>query len=99
MQVVASGAHRCVCVQLKLYHLAVAAVEKCEALAELEGAASVGPVSGAGPAFKVLKQLVHNWLADTMQTGNRCACMPARPHNFQMHLQEDAGAVFVLEAL
>ena len=72
-QVVNAGAHRCVCVQLKLYHLAVAAVEKCEALAELEGAASVGPAPGAGPAFKVLKQLVHNWLLDTMQTGNRRA--------------------------
>lgn len=71
-QVVNAGAHRCVCVQLKLYHLAVAAVEKCEALAELEGATSVGPAPGAGPAFKVLKQLVHNWLLDTVQTGNRC---------------------------
>ncbi|CAL8464190.1 g3725 [Coccomyxa elongata] len=71
LEVVNAGAHRCVCVQLKLYHLAVAAVEKCEALAELEGAASVGPAPGAGPAFKVLKQLVHNWLLDTVQTGNR----------------------------
>lgn len=59
--------------QLRLYHLAVASVEKCEALVELEGAASVGPAPGAGAAFKTLKQLVHNWLVDTMQTNNKCA--------------------------
>ena len=41
-QVISSGAYRSVCVQLRLYHLAVAAVERCEALAELEGAAAVG---------------------------------------------------------
>lgn len=70
-QVISSGAYRSVCVQLRLYHLAVAAVERCEALAELEGAAAVGAAQSAGPAFRVLKQLVHNWLVDTMQNGNR----------------------------
>ncbi|GFR41063.1 hypothetical protein Agub_g1700, partial [Astrephomene gubernaculifera] len=35
------GVYRSVCVTLRLHHLAVAAVEAAEALAELEGAASV----------------------------------------------------------
>ena len=72
MQITSSGAHRCVCVQLRLYNLAVAAIERCEALAEMEGAGSVGVDPAAGPAFKVLKQLVHNWLTDAVQNGNRC---------------------------
>ena len=71
MQITSSGAHRCICVQLKLYNLAVAAIERCEALAEMEGAGSVGVDPAAGPAFKVLKQLVHNWLTDAVQNDNR----------------------------
>ena len=73
VQITSSGAHRCVCVQLRLYNLAVAAIERCEALAEMEGAGSIGVDPTAGPAFKVLKQLVHNWLTDAVQNGNRCA--------------------------
>ncbi len=72
VQITSSGAHRCVCVQLRLYNLAVAAIERCEALAEMEGAGSIGVDPAAGPAFKVLKQLVHNWLTDAVQNGNRC---------------------------
>ena len=72
VQITSSGAHRCVCVQLRLYNLAVAAIERCEALAEIEGAGSVGMDPAAGPAFKVLKQLVHSWLTDAVQNGNRC---------------------------
>ena len=80
MQITSSGAHRCVCVQLRLYNLAVAAIERCEALAEMEGAGSIGVDPAAGPAFKVLKQLVHNWLTDAVQNGNRCTITSA-PHN------------------
>ena len=70
-QITASGAHRCVCVQLRVYNLAVASIERCEALAEMEGSGGIGVDPAAGPAFKVLKQLVHNWLTDAMQNGNR----------------------------
>jgi DNA polymerase epsilon subunit 1 len=74
-----------VCVQLRLYHLAVAAMEKCEALAELEGAAAAASnAAGAGVAFRVLKQLVHNWLVDTMQNSNRCAATAAASCAYHM---------------
>lgn len=79
MQITASGAHRCVCVQLRVYNLAVASIERCEALAEMEGSGGIGVDPAAGPAFKVLKQLVHNWLTDAMQNGNRYYCWTAEP--------------------
>lgn len=74
LQVVYPGAYRCVCVQIKLHHMAVNATAQAGVLGELEGAAlvdsSLDP-QGCGPAFKVLKQLVSNWLTDAVQNHNR----------------------------
>ena len=71
-----SGAYRCVCVQIKLHHMAVNATAQAGVIEELEGAAlhdsSLDP-QGSGPAFKVLKQLVSNWLTDAVQNHNRYA--------------------------
>ena len=74
LQVVYSGAYRCVCVQIKLHHMAVNATAQAGVIEELEGAtlhdSSLDP-HGSGPAFKVLKQLVSNWLTDAVQNHNR----------------------------
>ncbi len=74
VQVVYPGAYRCVCVQIKLHHMAVNATAQAGVLGELEGAAlldsSLDP-EGSGAAFKVLKQLVSNWLNDAVQNHNR----------------------------
>ena len=76
-QVVCPGAYRCVCVRLKLYNLAVSAIVKSEALAELEGASSAAGVDArAAPVFRVLRQLVHAWLAEASQGQNRRAPAP-----------------------
>lgn len=76
MEVVYSGAYRCVCVQIKLHHMAVNATAQAGVIEELEGAAlhdsSLDP-HGSGPAFKVLKQLVSNWLTDAVQNHNSYA--------------------------
>lgn len=78
------GVYRSVCVTLRLHHLAVAAVEVADALAELEGAASgaaaavsgSGGGGGSGPGcsngaagFKVLRALQAAWIRDA--TANR----------------------------
>ena len=42
MQITTSGAHRCVCVQLRLYNLAVIAIEMYEALARMKGSGELG---------------------------------------------------------
>ena len=56
--------------------MAVNATAQAGVIEELEGAAlhdsSLDP-QGSGPAFKVLKQLVSNWLTDAVQNHNRCA--------------------------
>lgn len=63
------GAYRSMCVTLRLQHLAVAAVEAADGLAELEGAA--GPATGAaGPAFKVLRALQAAWIRDATANHN-----------------------------
>ena len=55
--------------------MAVNATAQAGVIGELEGAAmldsSLDP-QGSGPAFKVLKQLVANWLNDAVQNQNRC---------------------------
>lgn len=74
LQVVYPGAYRSVCVQIKLHHMAVNATAQAGVLGEMEGAALLDSTldpQGAGPAFKVLKQLVTNWLADATQNNNR----------------------------
>ena len=64
----APGAYRSICVELKLHHLAVSAVDKAQLLSEMEGASSLesmlGGGGGGGPAFKALKQWVEQWLVD-----------------------------------
>ena len=56
--------------------MAVNATAQAGVIEELEGAAlhdsSLDP-QGSGPAFKVLKQLVSNWLTDAVQNHNRYA--------------------------
>ena len=74
MQVVYPGAYRCVCVQIKLHHMAVNATAQAGVVGEMEGAALLDSTldpQGGGQAFKVLKQLVSNWLADATQNNNR----------------------------
>ncbi len=71
MQVSWPGAYRCVCVRLRLLHLAVNSVVQAGLLGELEGAALAEGQAGSDPAFKVLRQLVCNWLNDATQFGNQ----------------------------
>lgn len=76
-QVVRGGAYRCVCLELEVQHLAVAAITALEELAVLEGGESGG--AGAGPpALPVLARLVAAWLQDASQRGSRWA-LPAPP--------------------
>jgi len=73
-EVVSAGAYRSISVELKLHHLAVAAVQQAAALGDLEGSSSVEGASGsAGPAFKVLKNLVAAWLQDASANMNQIA--------------------------
>ncbi|KXZ56813.1 hypothetical protein GPECTOR_1g732 [Gonium pectorale] len=65
------GVYRSCCVTLRLHHLAVAALEAADALAELEGGA--GPAGGGGPAFKVLRALQAAWIRDATQNRNMIA--------------------------
>ena len=52
------GAYRTVCVQLRLHHLAVAALLKATDLAEMEGATGLEGLGAGAPAFGVLRRLV-----------------------------------------
>lgn len=70
LQVCFPGAYRCVCVRLRLLNLTVNAIVKSDALAELEGGVAAMDASGCAAAFRVLKQLVSNWLADASQYSN-----------------------------
>ncbi len=71
VQVSWSGAYRCVCVRLRLFHLAVNAVCQAGLLGELEGAVLAEGQAGSDPSFKVLRHLVSNWLNDATQFGSR----------------------------
>ncbi|KAK9798895.1 hypothetical protein WJX73_003389 [Symbiochloris irregularis] len=64
------GAYRCVCVRVRLLNLTVNAIVKSDALAELEGGVAAMDASGSAAAFRVLKQLVSNWLTDATQYSN-----------------------------
>ena len=65
--VLAPGAYRGVCVQLRLYHLLVAALDGAPSLADADG----GPVDGGGgPAARALRRLVHAWIVDATQHGS-----------------------------
>lgn len=69
-QVCFPGAYRCVCVHLRLMNLAVNAIGKADAVAELEGGATAVDAIGCGPAFRILRQLLLNWLHDATQFSN-----------------------------
>ncbi|CAM6102738.1 unnamed protein product [Calypogeia fissa] len=79
------GAYRNITVEFKIHHLAVNALLKSSQLNELEGGALFGFDSEPGvaegqticdeemlsaPAFKVLKNMVQNWLYDAVSSGN-----------------------------
>ncbi|KAG2442618.1 hypothetical protein HXX76_002703 [Chlamydomonas incerta] len=72
------GVYRSVCVTLRLHHLAVAAVEAAEALAELEGGTGGGAGAGGGAGvgsgvFKVLRALQAAWIRDATANRNMIA--------------------------
>ncbi|KAK9830879.1 hypothetical protein WJX81_001263 [Elliptochloris bilobata] len=73
MEVAFPGAYRCVCVRLKLSHLAVAAIVKADMIGELEGAGGAPDADGCGPAFKILRQLALRLLTDAAERNNRLA--------------------------
>ncbi|KAK9824549.1 hypothetical protein WJX72_011249 [[Myrmecia] bisecta] len=73
IEVVFPGAYRCVCVRLRLHHLAVNSIIQAALIGELEGAAVLDDQQGCGPAFRVLKQLVQNWLNDAANFSNMYA--------------------------
>ncbi|XP_061359270.1 DNA polymerase epsilon catalytic subunit A-like [Gastrolobium bilobum] len=70
------GAYRKVTVELKIHHLAVDALLKCNQVNEMEGGALLGFDSGFDEstscthAFRVLKQLIQRCLADAVTSGN-----------------------------
>jgi len=66
------GAYRCACVQLRLHHLLVAAVDAAPALADLDGGALDGG-SGGGAAMRCLRRLVRAWVVDATSRGSRAA--------------------------
>ena len=68
-QVLRPGAYRCVCVELEVHHLAVAAILAAENLGALEGGDGA-PAVGGPPALAVLRRLVENWLRDATQNSN-----------------------------
>ena len=61
------------CVRVGMHHVAVAAIEAADMLGELEGASLSRTAAGSAPAFRLLRALVHDWLADATQLHNRCA--------------------------
>mmetsp|Transcript_42312 Transcript_42312/g.135440 ORF Transcript_42312/g.135440 Transcript_42312/m.135440 type:complete len:1109 (-) Transcript_42312:20-3346(-) len=81
-ELVFPGSYRGVCIELKINHLAVNAIDKSGQINELEGGVLLGLDSEAGnqllapdshdeqlgcaPAFKVLKSLVQSWLQDAV---------------------------------
>jgi len=66
------GAYRCACVQLRLHHLLVAAVDAAPALADLDGGALDGG-SGGGAAMRCLRRLVRAWVVDATARGSKPA--------------------------
>jgi len=71
-QVTCPGAYRTICVQLRLHHLAVAALLKAQELAEMEGASGLDGLGAGAPAFGVLRRLVEvgGWVAAWLVLGS-----------------------------
>lgn len=67
------GAYRCVCLEVELNHLAVAAIAALEDLAEAEGGdANAADFVSGPPALPVLGKLVAAWLRDASERSNMC---------------------------
>ena len=86
------GAYRCVCLEVRVNHLAVCAVLEAATLGEMEGAALGDDQAGCGPAFRVLRGLAQNWVEDATRRHNICAdtllrhmyrwlCSPSKLHD------------------
>ncbi len=69
-QVLRPGAYRCVCLELEVQHLAVAAISALEELTVLEGGESGGAAAGP-PALPVLAKLVAAWLRDASERNSQ----------------------------
>lgn len=80
-QVCLPGAYRCACVELKLHNLAVCAIVNAHLLPDLgfdpaggaaaaAEAAQVGGAQATAEAFRLLRSLVSNWLADATERSN-----------------------------
>ncbi|MCO5564216.1 hypothetical protein L7F22_017874 [Adiantum nelumboides] len=80
-----AGAYRTIVIELKVLHLAVNALLKCNQINEMEGGALLGfeldaksstesatwdESSSCATAFRVLKQMVQGWVADAVNSGN-----------------------------
>ncbi|KAL4450230.1 hypothetical protein ABPG77_010899 [Micractinium sp. CCAP 211/92] len=73
MEISFPGAYRCVCVELRVAHLAVNAVLEAATLGELEGSALGDDQHGCAAAFRVLKNLAQSWMDDASRRSNICA--------------------------
>ncbi|PRW20477.1 DNA polymerase epsilon catalytic subunit A [Chlorella sorokiniana] len=67
------GAYRCVCVELRISHLAVNAILEAATISELEGSTLLEDQHGCAPAFRVLKNLAQSWMDDATKRSNICA--------------------------
>lgn len=63
------GAYRSVCVELRVHHLAVCALDRANLLGDLEGAALLDEASAGGAAFRALKAMVQRLLDDATKRG------------------------------
>ena len=99
--VLVPGAYRCVCVQVAVNHLTVAALVAAPALADADGGPADG---GGGAAMRCLRRLVQAWVSDATQHGSAYAdelltglgrwlrSGPARPGGSGLHAPALAAA-------
>ena len=69
IELACSGAYRCVCLEVKVSHLAVCAVLEASSLGEMEGSALLEE----NRTFKLLRTLAQNWVEDATRRHNICA--------------------------
>lgn len=65
--------YRCVCVELRIDHLAVAAILEAGTLGEMEGAALMDDGSSSSRAFRGFRVLIQALLEDATRRSNVCA--------------------------
>ena len=70
LQICFPGAYRCVCVELRVTHLAVCAVLEASTLGEMEGSALLEEQAGCAAAFRVLRGLAQSWMDDASRRNN-----------------------------